>query len=208
MCQEGAARTDADVVATATASDSGFDSGCLSEICVGASGTECSAGAAYRVCGGGRWGEECDADGDAAEGLEPLGVKVRLMEELGVPAQAKEGVAFASAGLADVVWEAGECSGGYWERCGQWCWGRLRTDEFVCLSGRRLVRFARMPTLAAIKPSRRWGTRYCWLGPIDDALFGTSRLSLSSGRPAGSVVMIIESSPNNLDLRHGYGCAK
>jgi anhydro-N-acetylmuramic acid kinase len=29
------------------------------------------------------------------EGLEPLGVKVRLMEELGVPAQAKEGVAFA-----------------------------------------------------------------------------------------------------------------
>jgi anhydro-N-acetylmuramic acid kinase len=29
------------------------------------------------------------------EGLESLGVKVRLMEELGVPAQAKEGVAFA-----------------------------------------------------------------------------------------------------------------
>ncbi len=29
------------------------------------------------------------------EGLEPLGVKVRLMEELGIPAQAKEGVAFA-----------------------------------------------------------------------------------------------------------------
>ncbi len=29
------------------------------------------------------------------DGLQPLGVKVRLMEELGVPAQAKEGVAFA-----------------------------------------------------------------------------------------------------------------
>lgn len=29
------------------------------------------------------------------DGLEPLGVKVRLMEELGVPAQAKEAVAFA-----------------------------------------------------------------------------------------------------------------
>ena len=29
------------------------------------------------------------------DGLEPLGVKVRLMEELGVPGQAKEGVAFA-----------------------------------------------------------------------------------------------------------------
>ncbi len=31
-------------------------------------------------------------------GLEPLGVKVRLMEELGVPAQAKEAVAFALVG--------------------------------------------------------------------------------------------------------------
>jgi anhydro-N-acetylmuramic acid kinase len=31
-------------------------------------------------------------------GLEPLGVKVRLMEELGVPAQAKEAVAFALLG--------------------------------------------------------------------------------------------------------------
>jgi anhydro-N-acetylmuramic acid kinase len=29
------------------------------------------------------------------DGLEPLSVKVRMMEELGVPAQAKEAVAFA-----------------------------------------------------------------------------------------------------------------
>ncbi len=35
-------------------------------------------------------------------GLEPLGVKVRLMEELGVPAQAKEAVAFAT--LAWLSW--------------------------------------------------------------------------------------------------------
>jgi anhydro-N-acetylmuramic acid kinase len=35
-------------------------------------------------------------------GLEPLGVKVRLMEELGIPAQAKEGVAFAL--LAWLTW--------------------------------------------------------------------------------------------------------
>jgi anhydro-N-acetylmuramic acid kinase len=36
------------------------------------------------------------------EGLEPLGVKVRLMEELGVDAQAKEAVAFAL--LAWLTW--------------------------------------------------------------------------------------------------------
>jgi anhydro-N-acetylmuramic acid kinase len=33
--------------------------------------------------------------GMLTEGLESMGVKVRMMEELGVPAQAKEGVAFA-----------------------------------------------------------------------------------------------------------------
>jgi anhydro-N-acetylmuramic acid kinase len=36
------------------------------------------------------------------ERLEPLGVKVRLMDELGVPGQAKEGVAFAL--LAWLTW--------------------------------------------------------------------------------------------------------
>lgn len=36
------------------------------------------------------------------EGLEPLGVKVKFMEELGIPAQAKEGVAFAL--LAWLTW--------------------------------------------------------------------------------------------------------
>jgi anhydro-N-acetylmuramic acid kinase len=32
------------------------------------------------------------------DGLEPLGLKVKLMEDLGVPAQAKEAVAFALLG--------------------------------------------------------------------------------------------------------------
>ena len=36
------------------------------------------------------------------QGFEPLGVRVRLMEELGIPAQAKEGVAFAL--LAWLTW--------------------------------------------------------------------------------------------------------
>jgi anhydro-N-acetylmuramic acid kinase len=36
------------------------------------------------------------------EGFAELGVRVRLMEELGVPAQAKEGVAFAL--LAWLTW--------------------------------------------------------------------------------------------------------
>ncbi len=43
------------------------------------------------------------SDGDVAGWVcEPLGVKVRLMEELGVPAQAKEAVAFAL--LAWLTW--------------------------------------------------------------------------------------------------------
>jgi anhydro-N-acetylmuramic acid kinase len=40
--------------------------------------------------------------GRLREGLEPLGVKVRLMEELGIPSQAKESVAFAL--LARLSW--------------------------------------------------------------------------------------------------------
>ena len=47
------------------------------------------------------------------EGLEPLKVKVRLTEELGVPAQAKEAVAFALLAWLTLERVAGECSDGY-----------------------------------------------------------------------------------------------
>jgi anhydro-N-acetylmuramic acid kinase len=47
----------------------------------------------FVVAGGGA--KNAGLMGMLQEGLEPLGVRVRLMEELGVPAQAKEGVAFA-----------------------------------------------------------------------------------------------------------------
>jgi len=50
-------------------------------------------GVEYVVAGGGA--KNATLMGLLRSGLEPLGVKVRLMEELGVPAQAKEGVAFA-----------------------------------------------------------------------------------------------------------------
>ncbi len=54
----------------------------------------------YVVAGGGA--NNSTLMGMLREGLEPLGVKVRLMEELGIPAQAKEGVAFAL--LAWLTW--------------------------------------------------------------------------------------------------------
>ncbi len=54
----------------------------------------------YVVAGGGT--KNAVLMGMLREGLEPLGVRVRLMEELGVPAQAKEGVAFAL--LAWLTW--------------------------------------------------------------------------------------------------------
>jgi anhydro-N-acetylmuramic acid kinase len=47
----------------------------------------------FVVAGGGA--KNATLMGMLRDGLEPLGVKVRLMEELGVPAQAKEAVAFA-----------------------------------------------------------------------------------------------------------------
>ena len=61
--------------------------------------------------------------------------------------------------------------------------------------------FARMPIFATIKPSRRWGTRFVgWV--ILTASFGLMGCRSQVEAP-GSVVMIIESSPNNLDLRQG-----
>ncbi|HWZ51180.1 MAG TPA: anhydro-N-acetylmuramic acid kinase [Granulicella sp.] len=50
----------------------------------------------FVVAGGGA--KNAALMGMLRDGLEPLGVKVRLMEELGVPAQAKEAVAFALLG--------------------------------------------------------------------------------------------------------------
>src|SRR5882757_8244505 len=54
----------------------------------------------YVVAGGGA--KNATLMGMLREGLEPLGVKVKLMEELGIPSQAKEGVAFAL--LAWLTW--------------------------------------------------------------------------------------------------------
>ncbi len=48
------------------------------------------------------------------DGFTAIGVRVRLMEELGLPAQARGGRSFCAAGVADVEWPAGErsCSNG------------------------------------------------------------------------------------------------
>jgi anhydro-N-acetylmuramic acid kinase len=54
------------------------------------------AGVEFVVAGGGA--KNASLMGMLRDGLEPLKVKVRLMEELGVPAQAKEAVAFALLG--------------------------------------------------------------------------------------------------------------
>ncbi|HEX7157602.1 MAG TPA: ABC transporter substrate-binding protein [Edaphobacter sp.] len=58
-----------------------------------------------------------------------------------------------------------------------------------------------MPTLATIKPSRRWGTRLVGAA----MLLVCIAMSGCRGRvdDPRTVVMIIESSPNNLDLRQG-----
>jgi peptide/nickel transport system substrate-binding protein len=58
-----------------------------------------------------------------------------------------------------------------------------------------------MPALATMKLSRRWGTHFCGSLAVAACLL----IAGCKGRveTPGSVVMIIESSPNNLDLRVG-----
>ena len=65
----------------------------------------------FVVAGGGA--KNAALMGMLREGLEPLGVKVRVMEELGVAAQAKEAVAFAL--LAWLTWNGlpGNVPSGY-----------------------------------------------------------------------------------------------
>jgi anhydro-N-acetylmuramic acid kinase len=87
MCRE-AGGTDADCVATATA--------LTAESILDAPGSKVE----FCVAGGGAKNRTLMAMLRA--GFADLGVRVRLMEELGIPAQAKEGVAFAL--LAWLTW--------------------------------------------------------------------------------------------------------
>jgi anhydro-N-acetylmuramic acid kinase len=101
MCRKAGA-DDADVVATATAltAQSILDAyrrfvwAYLGQAAPLAVRTE------YVVAGGGA--KNATLMKMLRDGFKPLGVRVRLMEELGVPAQAKEGVAFAL--LAWLTW--------------------------------------------------------------------------------------------------------
>jgi anhydro-N-acetylmuramic acid kinase len=98
---KAAGGSDADVVATATAltAESVLD-GYRRFVWAHVGQAAPLAKVEYVVAGGGA--KNATLMGMLRAGLEPLGVKVRLMEELGVPAQAKEGVAFAL--LAWLTW--------------------------------------------------------------------------------------------------------
>ena len=128
MCRD-AGGTDADCVATATALTAESVVGAYRGFVVSHLGVTGSRTAMVREDGdlrGGGWGEESDAMGCCARGLQDvygLGVKVRAMEELGVPAQAKEGMAFAL--LAWLTWNgrAGNIPAATGAR-GRWFWGR------------------------------------------------------------------------------------
>jgi anhydro-N-acetylmuramic acid kinase len=100
LCKEAGA-SDADVVATATALTAesvlaGYRRFVWAHLRTAAP----LAKTEFVVAGGGA--KNAALMGMLRDGLEPLGVKVRLMEELGVPGQAKEGVAFAL--LAWLTW--------------------------------------------------------------------------------------------------------
>jgi anhydro-N-acetylmuramic acid kinase len=94
LCRKAGAK-DADVVATATAltAESILDAYRLFVWPHLGQKAPMARGVEYVVAGGGT--KNATMMDMLRSGLEPLGLKVRVMEELGVPAQAKEGVAFA-----------------------------------------------------------------------------------------------------------------
>jgi anhydro-N-acetylmuramic acid kinase len=101
MCRKADA-ADADVVATATALTAASILDAYRRFVWAhlEQGAPLARRVEYVVAGGGA--KNAALMGMLREGLESLGVRVRLMEELGVPAQAKEGVAFAL--LAWLTW--------------------------------------------------------------------------------------------------------
>jgi anhydro-N-acetylmuramic acid kinase len=98
-CRE-AGGTDADCVATATALTAESVVGAYRGFVVPHFEAGSSAKTEIFVAGGGA--KNGTLMGMLREGFAEMGVKVRLMEELGVPAQAKEGMAFAL--LAWLTW--------------------------------------------------------------------------------------------------------
>jgi anhydro-N-acetylmuramic acid kinase len=96
MCRKAGGREDRDedVIATATALTAASVVDAYRRYVSGHVGQAASQALVEFVVAGG--GTKNDALMEMLrEGLEPQGVKVRLMEEFGVPAQAKEAVAFA-----------------------------------------------------------------------------------------------------------------
>jgi anhydro-N-acetylmuramic acid kinase len=97
MCRKAGGRKgrDEDVIATATALTSASILDAYQRFVWGHLGQKAPLATKieYVVAGGGA--KNTTLMRMLRESLEPLGVKVRLMEELGIPSQAKEGVAFA-----------------------------------------------------------------------------------------------------------------
>jgi anhydro-N-acetylmuramic acid kinase len=93
MCRKAGGR-DEDVIATATALTAASVVDAYRRFVAGhVERAAASARVEFVVAGGGA--KNAALMGMLRDGFSPLGVKVRLMEELGVPAQAKEAVAFA-----------------------------------------------------------------------------------------------------------------
>jgi anhydro-N-acetylmuramic acid kinase len=94
MCRKAGRGEDRDVIATATALTAASVMDAYRRFVWGHVGQAAPlAKIEFVVAGGGA--KNAMLMGMLREGLEPLGIRVRLMEELGVPAQAKEAVAFA-----------------------------------------------------------------------------------------------------------------
>ena len=129
-----------------------------------------------------------------------FGVRVAPLEKVGMAAQAKEGVAFAL--LAWLTWHgmAGNVPAATGAKRALWCWGRFRTDDapnWVC--GRH-----GKSEMRGFFPSARLRVRMTILRGIAGVVLALGVIGChGAAREPGTVVVLLESSPNNLDPRQG-----
>ena len=239
MCRD-AGGTDADCVATATALTAESVVGAYRGFVVSHFGSAAGSGpesnwAPGDFCGGG-WGEEWDADGDAARGVCGDGREGAGDGGAGGPGAGEGGDGVRAAGVADVEWAGGECSSGDGgETEGGAGEGELAgmIEQTVCVREEQATAKEEADSSAALRNDKQKALRndnnktnngkgemrgffpFTTFRVRMTIFYGSACVAFvilaaamggchgGAAREAGTVVVVLESSPNNLDPRQG-----